>query len=58
MLQQFSRKLRLLEFFYKENESQEERSPDGSIKKKPNQRSSLIETEIEYWIKTLTLLIV
>lgn len=33
MLQQFSRKLRLLEFFYKENESQEERSPDDSIKK-------------------------
>ena len=33
MLQQFSSKLRLLEFFYKENESQEERSPDGSIKK-------------------------
>ena len=33
MLQQFSRKLRLFEFFYKENESQEERSPDDSIKK-------------------------
>ena len=33
MLQQFSSKLRLLEFFYKENESQEERSPDDSIKK-------------------------
>ena len=33
MLQQFSRKLRLLEFFYKENESQEERSPDEKIKK-------------------------
>ena len=40
MLQQFSRKLRLLEFFYKENESQEERSPDGSIKK--NNKSAFI----------------
>ena len=30
-VQQFSRKLRLLEFFYKENESEEEKSSDDSI---------------------------
>ena len=30
-VQQFSRKLRLLEFFYKENESEEEKSFDDSI---------------------------
>ena len=30
-VQQFSRKLRLLEFFYQENESEEEKSSDDSI---------------------------
>ena len=30
-VQQFSRKLRLLEFFYKENESEEEKSSDNSV---------------------------
>ena len=35
-VQQLSRKLRLLEFFYKENESEEEKSSDDSIiKNKP-----------------------
>ena len=46
-VQQFSRKLHLLEFFYKEKESEEEKSSDDSIIK-INQRSTLRETEIKY----------
>ena len=44
-------------FFYKKNEMGEEYSSDDFIIKKINQRSTLPETEIKYWIKTLPLLI-
>ena len=46
-MQQFSRQLHLLELFYEENESEEEKSSDDSIKK-INQRSTLRETKIKY----------
>ena len=49
---QFSRKLCLLEFFFKENDSEEEKSFEGSIIKNKSafnpQRSTLRETEIKH----------
>ena len=46
-VQQFSRKLCLLEFLYKEKGSEEKKSSDDSIIK-INQRSTLRETEIKH----------
>ena len=52
-IQQFSRKLRLLEFFYKENESEEEKSSDDSIIKNksafnpPRNRDKILDQNID-----------
>ena len=52
-VQQFSRKLRLLEFFYKENESEEEKSSDDSIIKDksafnpPRNRDKILDQNID-----------
>ena len=52
-IQQFSRKLRLLEFFYKENESEEEKSSDDSIIKNksafnpPRNRAKILDQSID-----------
>ena len=52
-VQQFSRKLRLLEFFYKENESEENKSSDDSIIKNkstfnlPRNRDKILDQNID-----------
>ena len=52
-VQQFSRKLHLLEFFYKENESEEEKSSDDSIIKNksafkpPRNRDKILDQNID-----------
>ena len=52
-VQQFSRKLRLLEFFYKENESEEEKSSNDSIIKNksafnpPRNRDKILDQNID-----------
>ena len=59
-VQQFSRKVRLFEFFYKENESEEEKSSDDSITKNksafnpPRNRDKILDHNINF-LNTLNL---